>query len=142
MSQWTHVIGAIRLDSVRNNYIKKFDFNEVFKTWNSDWLHNVDLTSPEVKKRRRLEIEQCNVPAGSESSLQFHVWENPNIEVFPAYNILIWGDLRDFGSEKDIETIKNWWENILNYFKNHKNFSGVRQAFLKIEIDGLSIVFD
>ena len=142
MSQWTHVIGAIRLDSVRNNHIKKFDFNEVFKTWNSDWLHNVDLTSPEVKKRRRLEIEQCNVPAGSESSLQFHVWENPNIEVFPAYNILIWGDLRDFGSEKDIETIKDWWENILNYFKNHKNFSGVRQAFLKIEIDGLSIVFD
>lgn len=142
MSQWTHVIGAIRLDSVRNNHIKKFDFNEVFKTWNSDWLHNVNLTSPEVKKRRRLEIEQCNVPAGSESSLQFHVWENPNIEVFPAYNILIWGDLRDFGSVKDIETIKDWWENILNYFKNHKNFSGVRQAFLKIEIDGLSIVFD
>lgn len=33
-------------------------------------------------------------------------------------------------------------KNISNdLFKNHKNFSGVRQAFLKIEIDGLSIVF-
>lgn len=79
MSVWTHVAGVIRVDCIRC-ICEQPEFNKIF--------------------------DACNIPMGSEGPLDFRVIENPEKDSLAAYTVVIFGDLRDFGS-KDISKIEN-----------------------------------
>lgn len=109
MSVWTHVAGVIRVDCLRC-LGKKPDFNKIFvsEVWNENTFGT------------------CNMPMGSEGSLDFRVIENPNSASLAAYTVVIFGDLRDFGAE-DIHKIEDWWDNVL------EQCGMIRQAILQIQ---------
>lgn len=107
MSVWTHVAGVIRVDCLR--CIGEPEFNKIFikSLWGE---HNSD----------------CNMPSGSEGSLDFRVIENPDKDAIAAYTVVIFGDLRDFGVD-DIHKIEDWWDNVL------EECGMIRQAILQIQ---------
>lgn len=109
MSVWTHVAGVIRVDCFR--WIgEQPEFNKIFvrELWNEN-THGA-----------------CNMPMGSEGSLDFRVIENPNKDTIAAYTVVIFGDLRDFGAE-DIHIIEKWWNKAL------EQCGMIRQAVLQIQ---------
>ncbi len=114
MSQWTHVNGNIRFDALR-------------------------LTPNEDRKRLELLMgktcscedaeskwDECTVPCGSEGSLCYKIYENPNESAMYAFSVSIWGDLRDY---KDLEAIKKWFKNLLTAWM------GIRSAVLEVEVE-------
>lgn len=107
MSVWTHVAGVIRVDCIRG--ISEPEFNKIFikSLWSE---YNSD----------------CNMPSGSEGSLDFRVIENPYKDSVAAYTVVIFGDLRDFGAE-DIHKIEKWWDRVL------EQCGMIRQAILQIQ---------
>lgn len=107
MSVWTHVAGVIRVDAIRQ--ISEQDFSKIFikSLWGE---HNPN----------------CNMPSGSEGSLDFRVIENPDKDSIDAYTVVIFGDLRDFGAA-DIYVIEDWWNEVLN------QCGIIRQAVLQIQ---------
>lgn len=107
MSVWTHVAGVIRVDCIR--CISKPEFDKIFikSLWDE---HNPD----------------CNMPMGSEGSLDFRIIENPNKDSLAAYTVVIFGDLRNFGAE-DIHKIEKWWDKVL------EQCGMIRQAILQIQ---------
>ena len=88
MSQWTHVCGCIRYNSMRmGRYL--------------DTQSGI----------RRL-IER-KVPFGSEGGLEFVYWDNPSVSALAAFSVGIFGDLRDFGIG-EVPQIKEWFEQVTN----------------------------
>ncbi len=94
MSQWTHVAAVIRFDSLRID-------SEIEKKFKPDL--GVTCTFESEEK----EWDACNVPKGSEGSLQHHTWENPHTHSLSAYTCMIWGDLRDYNNITEIVTYLN-----------------------------------
>ena len=74
--------------------------------------------------------DQCNVPAGSEGSIQFFYYENPHKPSAAAFAVGIIGDLRDFGSDQ-VPRIKEWFERVIN-----TDSPMVRNAILRIDVEG------
>ena len=107
MSVWTHVAGCIRVDSFR--FMPQPDFKKIFvkELWDEK------------------DEGECNMPNGSEGSLDYRIIRNPNPDAMSAYTIAIFGDLRDFGKE-DKEELVNWWNKVLN------ECSMIRQAVLQV----------
>ena len=107
MSVWTHVAGCIRVDSFR--FMPQPDFKKIFvkELWDEK------------------DEGECNMPNGSEGSLDYRIIRNPNPDAMSAYTIAILGDLRDFGKE-DKEELVNWWNKVLN------ECSMIRQAVLQV----------
>jgi len=85
MSQWTHVAGIVRFDGLFNmgmpepdlGFTCRFDSKEV------DW-------------------DKCNVPCGSEGSLDCKMWKNPDNGDLAARTAYIFGDLRDYDNADEI----------------------------------------
>ena len=119
MSIWTHVAGTIRIDHLRSFDINPTpDFDNIFKKF----IYTDTLDISELRKG----AEECNMPTGSEGSLDYRVIENPNENDICAYTVVIFGDLRDFGKD-NINEIKDWWKNMLS------KFAMIRQAVLQIQ---------
>jgi len=123
MSQWTHVNGAIRYDRLRG-LTELNDLDEIKKLLGN----TVEWNSSEY------EWKNCNVPIGSEGSIQYHILENPDKSAVAAFNILIFGDLRDFG-RKEVDTIKEWFEKVtIN--------QEVRNAIIEVNVEfGPTLIF-
>lgn len=101
MSQWTHVCGCIRYDSIR---MAGMFFNTIDKI--KTLVGNTcSYEDPEEK------WDKCNVPAGSEGSIQFVFWANPHLSSLSAFTVGVFGDLRDFG-EEDVPKIKEWFNKV------------------------------
>ena len=107
MSTWTHVSGCIRVDSF--SFMPQPDFKKIFvkSLWNEK------------------DEGECNMPNGSEGSLDYRIIRNPDPDAMSAYTIAIFGDLRDFGKE-DKEELVNWWNRVLN------ECGMIRQAVLQV----------
>lgn len=101
MSIWTHVAGCFRIDAVRGlDFSEQIDFDKLLgKTCN--------FNSSEK------EWEECNVPCGSEGSIEFSIWTNPDECCLASYTISVFGDLRDFEVER-ISEIKKWFEKVVS----------------------------
>ncbi len=120
MSQWTHVAGIIRLDSMGNCIVRQVPTEskrEKIEEAVTKALGNTCNfeSTPE-------EDERCNVPAGSEGSLQHNVFPNSDDEDDPGVSwgyATIWGDLRDFGTE-DVPKIKDWFQKSLERLQKTK----------------------
>ena len=128
MSIWTHVAGVIRLDSLHCMEDITPQIKKLFNTW--------EFESP------LSEIEKCNVPDGSEGSLQIEIWENPDKSCSASHNIYIFGDLRDYGKD-DKKKFIAWWKKTIKNCRKIKNCFGIRNAVINIEFeDGDYLVLD
>lgn len=119
MSNWVHVNGVFRIDSIRSIdpefkpeeiFGKQCLFKDSEEVWN-DFSDNPDDF----------------LPAGSEGTCEMSVWEDPDPCSIAAYTVSIFGDLRDCNSTN----------NILQYFikvcrKINKNYM-IRQAVITAE---------
>lgn len=114
MSRWTHINGSIRVDSLRLlGDCQEPRFDKLFKT----------VTYEDIGD------QECNVPCGSEGSIDVKVYTNKNESCIAAYVVSFFGDLRDFGGQEDIESVKKWFNNICSKL-------WVRQAVLQILDEG------
>lgn len=95
MSYWTHVNGSIRVDSVQ---LKNKEIKALFKTCKFD--------SPFE------EWEDCNVPRGSEGSLQVLLHFNSSKYEACRVTMTIYGDLRGFEESRHHEIIE-WINGII-----------------------------
>ncbi len=126
MSQWTHVNGNIRIDTLRMQGMPLCRIEDVKAHMGKTFTYD----DPAEK------WDECDVPGGSEGSLQFSFWNNPDLSSVAAYSVSVFGDLRDFGSPEDVKLIKEW-------FKKVTTADGVmvRSAILQIEVEeGDSII--
>ena len=93
MSQWTHVAAVIRFDALR--------------------LPGMPDMSPQLGTPARWDdggsFDKCDMPCGSEGSLDYAVWENPHTNSISAYTVMIWGDLRDY---QDVDEIAAYLDRI------------------------------
>jgi len=93
MSMWTHVNGSLRIDCLDG------DIHTMFHTF--AW--------PATREERNA----CNVPRGSEESLQVSIWTNPVIGSdgdSRQYVLTVFGDLRDY---EDEDAIVAWINKII-----------------------------
>ncbi len=120
MSQWTHICGCIRYNALR---IANMPYNTLSEI--KGLVGNSVSFEDSVEK-----WDACNVPCGSEGSIQFVFWANPSLNDLAAYTVAIFGDLRDFGVE-DVPKIKEWWERVTT----GKDVM-VRNAILEVCVEG------
>lgn len=123
MSIWTHVIGGIRLDGFAfeqtdENKLKKVFIQSTFENWN----------------------KKCNMPCGSEGSIRYKIIENEDKNCLNKCQIALWGDLRDYGSDRIKKEFKIWLKSVKNKLK--KEGFLIRQLFLTAECeDGLIFTY-
>lgn len=94
MSVWTHFAAVIRFDSLRVPGLEYMELGpDLGKT--CDWGDDQKVW------------EACNVPCGSEGSIQYQIWENPHQSSLAAYTAMIWGDLRDYEDRDELVAYLN-----------------------------------
>lgn len=108
MSNWTHVAGIMRLDSIRGitsqpNFEKMIGMECL---WSSGESVHDDAW----------EHKDAYLPMGSEGSLQKTVWTNPEPEYVFSYVVSIFGDLRDHDSAQEII---DWFQNKCSEVENY-----------------------
>jgi hypothetical protein len=97
MSQWTHVAATIRFDALRLPGIA------VGRMTLADLGRTVQYDQPVTA------WDACDVPCGSEGSLQTSLYEDPDTSNMAAYVATIWGDLRSY---EDVEAIRAYLNRI------------------------------
>ena len=121
MSQWTHVCGCIRYDALRMEGMPYSTLDQIKKLVGNTCSFE---DSPE-------KWDRCNVPCGSEGSVQFIFWSNPSLNSTSAYTVAVFGDLRNFG-EEDVPKIKKWF----NRITTGKDVM-VRNAIVEVCVEGV-----
>jgi hypothetical protein len=122
MSQWTHVNGCIRIDGIPN-IEDNVDIKSIREILGITCRYN----SPDKRWK------ECNVPCGSEASIQYKIISAGHGLVL--WTVAVWGDLRDFGS-KDVKKIRKWFKKI-----TEESGLSIRSAILEIRIEyGKTIV--
>lgn len=123
MSNWSHVSAIIRIDDFRLDESVP-DFEKLFgKTMTyEDLLETDDFSKDDY------------LPIGSEGSLRMSVHVNKDISSIAAYDVSIFGDLRD---HNDPDELIEWFKGICRLVED--NFVGVRGACIAVEneINGL-----
>ena len=116
MSTWTHVIGGIRLDGFAfkktdESKLKKIFIQSTFYNWN----------------------EKCNMPCGSEGSVMYKIIRNENKSCLNVCQIALWGDLRDYDSDRIKKEFKIWLESVKK--KLNKEGFLIRELILTAECE-------
>jgi hypothetical protein len=97
MSQWTHINGSIRIDYLQLENPDKEIIEDIKKHFGNicDFYSNREMW------------KNCNVPLGSEGSVQYDVQLTGDAHSLARVRIQIWGDLRNYeNTEEIIEWIK------------------------------------
>jgi hypothetical protein len=129
MSQWTHVAGMIRVDAMRSVIPARVtDVEDVigysyYYDWDSDDLHKVENASTGP-----------SVPIGSEGPIQYSVNVNPHLPSLAAYDVAVWGDLRDFG-EESVGQIGDWLARIVTDVKASQRLLSLRDLVVKVSVE-------
>ena len=92
MSYWTHVNCIVRVDDVFGYRFDDGTLRDLFKTCTYDSSEK--------------EFAECNVPCGSEGSLQVSIWINPSEYGVDRYTVSIFGDLRDYEETRQQESVE------------------------------------
>ena len=116
MSQWTHVVGAIQCSWTEEEAVEKLgkpvlwdDTNRLGLKWGTpeykDYSENV------WKKAFEDNDKGEGIPMGSEGSLDWYFVQTKDKDVIGEGSLIaIQGDLRDFGSEKEVNFIIEWFK--------------------------------
>ena len=149
MSQWTHVNGNIRFDSLIHS-ATSFPDTEKSRKEKAENIDAINLmfkreivaVMGEIKTYDHVGLfgedsENCptsNIPCGSEGSIKYSIHIAPR-----GFNIVIWGDLRSYDEGEARSEIIPWFGKIMNY-----SFSipvNVRDAVLHISVEyGVNII--
>lgn len=101
MSNWTHINGAIRLDSVDTGNNFKKQEKEVAKILGPTWTFD-DFTN----------TKKCLLPSGEEGSLQYTIIHYEKTDFITRMSICFWGDLRDRELNETIAEVKEYLKEI------------------------------
>jgi len=126
MSQWTHVAGIIRLDALA------FLGGNIEKELQNAFGNSVNYEDSEDK------WYSCNVPCGSEGSLEYSIQKTAHSDSQLAWGVLyIWGDLRDY---QDQNKIYDWVKESIGKLQS----ISVRSCNVKIDVEyhGSYLVYD
>ena len=116
MSQWTHIAGTIRIDTIDHDGVRSQINKVLWQTWK--WGDTVD---PDTKY----------APYGSEGSIQYIITENPDESSITAFVVTFYGDLRDYDND---EKIIAWFEKACDAFY-------IRQATITIDVEGQKMIY-
>jgi hypothetical protein len=116
MSQWTHVCGAIRIDGL------EFLGKNIAVELSNNFGNTVSFDDPEE------DWDFCNVPCGSEGSIQYDIQHTGDDNSISWGVVYIWGDLRDYCNN---EAIYQW---IRKACESKSYF--IRSCCVKIDIEG------
>ena len=122
MSQWTHVCGCVRIDSIFHEMVNsqiEAVFGKILHYESDGWMWDEQENCPELY-----------TPTGSEGGIEYDVWENPKDYMAASHNISIFGDLRDYDNA---EEIIEWFNKICKAFV-------IRDAVLNIEVEYIKTV--
>lgn len=119
MSQWTHVCGCIRIDSITHQGMEekiKEALGDIisYDSPSNDW--DMADCCPELF-----------TPFGSEGGIKYSIWENPKHNHIAAYTVSIWGDLRDY---QNVDEIKQWFNKVL-----YNSNLIIRDAVLSVDVE-------
>lgn len=121
MSQWTHVLGAIRFDSsYRMSYPRHRRADELAE-WEADHIYEI--------------LERSYAPMGSEGGIEYNITMSKRGPV-----VVLTADLRDFGRE-DVEGIFDWIRAIASQVKEWAD-SGNSFLLLRDVNVGIQVEFD
>lgn len=124
MSIWTHCSGVIRLD---RGFFEKVDIKK---------LNKIFISSTYEKPNKK-----CNMPCGSEGSVQFQIIKNNDETCINNGQIFFWGDLRCYDFKDAKKEFKPWLEKVIN--KLRENDFLIRDLIFKVsaEDDAYHIIF-
>ena len=106
MSIWAHVAGVIRFDGILGLTPEPDCGNTCsFEDDGPIW-------------------DRCNIPCGSEGSLQVSKWQDPTGSSLAQWTYTIFGDLRSFEN----------FQEIINYFTRITDGQAVRNGVFTVEI--------
>ena len=113
MSQWTHVAGIIRIDSV------------------------LEFVNQNTKIVLRDIITGMSLPAGSEGPVKIQTLERPDFYKTARISwgsVIITGDLRDYD---DVQELKEWW---ISLIEKLSTVVDVRDGVMSIRVEGQECV--
>ena len=111
MSQWTHVAGLVRVDSLDGLGVHR-DTSETLRSI----------------------IEASGVPVGSEGPVRTSLQRTREDSSLSWGHISIWGDLRDYGDASDVEELCHWFRQLCQHLLQAHYV--IRQAVLAVEVEG------
>lgn len=125
MSVWTHVNGVVRLNDYSFLSSKRNTRKDVEKIIGPMCLfHNWN--------------ENTKLPLGSEGSIEYKVIQSTEESNLARFNIIFWGDLRDYD---DLNEIIQWFNNLKKEIESKDTFMQYRDAILSCECEaGNSII--
>jgi len=121
VSQWTHVNGAFRFDYVAG-VLPPLHWNDILGVDRPSELEEADW-------------KLCSLPYGSEGPLLFNINPHPLRNHLNAFNVQVFGDLRDFGSER-VEEIFRWFRGVCHRCQSGPPYPGIRDAVVTIDVEG------
>jgi len=111
MSQWTHVAGCIRIDDLFNDTASKIKAQ-----------FGITCTFDDGEDA----LDKCNVPCGSEGSIQYRIEHTGSPYSLSWGLVSIWGDLRDYNDATAIyEWIKKACDGLM-----------IRSCAVKVDVEG------
>lgn len=129
MSQWTHVAGIIRVDSLLDLLIRP-EKRPAAREFGLPV--NPDDVLAEV-------LSVARPPEGSEGPVRWEVRktrpeddEDPWSRAAPWGYVALWGDLRDFGAVEDYAVLRRWFADILRDIVGRQLI--IREAILLVEL--------
>lgn len=144
MSEWTHVAGMIRVDSMCYEHEK--DARWIERNRKENILEGILgpiliwKDGDEGYKEWKRITKVCKLPRGSEGSIQYKIITNFDTESITAFDIAIWGDLRDFGVD-ETHNIQRWFYNLCAELERNTEFSGVRMGTIFIKGSAGNVTF-
>lgn len=125
MSVWTHVNGVVRLNDYSFLSSKRNTRKDVEKIIGPMCLfHNWN--------------KNTKLPLGSEGSVEYKVIQSTEESNLARFNIIFWGDLRDYD---DLNEIIQWFNNLKKEIESKDTFMQYRDAILSCECElGNSII--
>lgn len=130
MSTWTHINGNIRLDFLGMTSLPN-DKDE-WESFLGEKKRLETLLGPQTPSNR--DIDDSNVsyqiPEGSEGTIRYEIIPEVNtrngVRKVRFINIILTGDLRDYGTE-NVKELFYWWQETLEKLER------VRQAVILVE---------
>jgi len=123
MSQWTHICGIVRLDAIEGIFFTRQAGVEAIirEAFGNTFSYN----DPPEK------WESCNVPEGSEGSIQYMITRTTDGNSLSWGYVSIWGDLRDRGKDSIEQEILAWLNRA--FVVLNKRGISVRQATIEVQ---------
>jgi hypothetical protein len=119
MSQWTHILGVVRFDSMAKNVWPEPRNKDEIVKHEADFVHDF--------------FQRTNIPSGSEGPIEVET-----VITNRGPTVLLTGDLRDFGAE-DLNSIVDWLNQlkgeINKSFQNEKMMLFIRDAVINCNVE-------